>query len=386
MPNIIVMFGLFILSTLYCLYYKHIDVKISDQPPRNIFQAFVFGKPSVIAFFAVLVFTNFLIGSPSRLINSMAIFYRIGSVIIGGGHVILPMMWTEFSRFGYFDEPSYWNGFSLVSCLPGPMFNMAAYIGTLINGFIGAIFCCFGLYLPSFLTIWAVLPYWNFYRSNLKIQQIIYGLCCASIGFILAAVGMLWIAACLNTQSVLDTLINTAIAAAAYYFLEWRKIPIPYVIFGGGFKFILKSLLFGNTKIWWSICFIPSAYGFHPLHQLILLFDCRIVVLRVVALVLLLDVDILIDQSLEGVQSMVRWHIINNLVIDVLDESPTWLTILAHSAYYAPFVLACVIHHHRSRNKGFVFLDGRQFVLIGEWFDRLCVFPWEVSPLLLIRV
>lgn len=103
LPNIIVMFGLFILSTLYCLYYKHIEVKVSNEPPRNIFQAFVFGKPSVLAFFGIIVLTNFLIGSPSKLINSMAIFYRIGSVIIGGGHVILPMMWTEFSRFGYFD-------------------------------------------------------------------------------------------------------------------------------------------------------------------------------------------------------------------------------------------------------------------------------------------
>lgn len=129
------------------------------------------------------------------------------------------------------------------------MFNMAAYIGTLINGFIGAVVCCFGLYLPSFLTIWAVLPYWNFYRSNQRIQQIIYGLCCASIGFILAAVGMLWLAACLDTHSVMDTLINTLIAGAAYYFLEWKKIPIPYVIFGGGFKFLIKSLLFNNMKV-----------------------------------------------------------------------------------------------------------------------------------------
>lgn len=124
------------------------------------------------------------------------------------------------------------------------MFNMAAYVGALINGVLGAICCCIALYTPSFLTIWAILPYWQSYRENATVQKIIYGLCCASIGFILAAVLMLWVAACLNTANHLDTLINTLIAAAAFYFLQFKKVPIPYVIFGGGLKYFFKELLF----------------------------------------------------------------------------------------------------------------------------------------------
>lgn len=125
------------------------------------------------------------------------------------------------------------------------MFNMAAYVGALINGFLGAVLCCFALNTPAFLTIWAVLPYWQLYRTNQRIQQIIYGLCCASIGFILAAVAILWQSACLNQSDFFDTMINTGIACGAFYFLEWKKTPIPYVIAGGGLKFVIKVLIFG---------------------------------------------------------------------------------------------------------------------------------------------
>jgi hypothetical protein len=62
----------------------------------------------------------------------------------------------------------------------------------------------------------------------------------------LAAVAMLWQAACIEESSVWHTMVNTAIAMAAYYFLEWKKVPIPYVIFGGGVKFLIKELLFSR--------------------------------------------------------------------------------------------------------------------------------------------
>lgn len=242
-PTVSCMFVLFGASALYCLRYKEIGTPSPKEQAARSLGSFVLGKSSAAAFLVLAVVSTLARGSQSTVVNEMAIFYRIGSVIIGGGHVILPMMWTELQPFGYFDEGSFWNGFSLVSCLPGPMFNMAAYVGVLINGLVGAVSCCVALYTPSFLAIWAVLPYWELYRANQRIQKVIYGLCCASIGFILAAVAMLWQAACWNRSSLTHTLLNTAIAAAAYYFLEWKKVPIPYVIAASGLKFLVKSLL-----------------------------------------------------------------------------------------------------------------------------------------------
>jgi len=63
----------------------------------------------------------------------MSSFYYIGSIIVGGGHVIVPMMLTEFSKFGL-KERIYWNGFSIVSALPGPLFNLAIFVGAVIDG------------------------------------------------------------------------------------------------------------------------------------------------------------------------------------------------------------------------------------------------------------
>jgi chromate transporter len=125
------------------------------------------------------------------------------------------------------------------------MSNIAAYVGALINGFVGAIACCIAIYVPAFLTIWAVVPYWQLYRTNQKVQRIIYGLCCASIGFILASVMMLWISVCYNKVNYVDTFLNTSIAAGAFYLLQYRKFSIPDLMLAGGLKFLMKHLLFG---------------------------------------------------------------------------------------------------------------------------------------------
>lgn len=73
----------------------------------------------------------------SKFFYYVSSFYYIGSLIIGGGHVILPLMLSEFLEVGYITEVAFWNGFSIVSALPGPMFNLAIYVGALIDGFIG---------------------------------------------------------------------------------------------------------------------------------------------------------------------------------------------------------------------------------------------------------
>lgn len=100
-------------------------------------------------------------------------FYYIGSLIIGGGHVILPLMLSEFSDKGYITETAFWNGFSIVSALPGPMFNLAIYVGALIDGLQGAIIGWVFLFAPSFLMIWGLMPYWDEYRENDKIAKLL---------------------------------------------------------------------------------------------------------------------------------------------------------------------------------------------------------------------
>ena len=66
----------------------------------------------------------------------------------------------------YLTEEQFWNGFSLVNCVPGPLFNIAAYIGAVMDGFIGALFSWVALITPAFFMIFGVLPFWNKFRHN----------------------------------------------------------------------------------------------------------------------------------------------------------------------------------------------------------------------------
>ena len=81
--------------------------------------------------------------------------------MIGGGHVILPLMWSYLEQYNYFSESDYWNGFSVISCMPGPMFNLSVYIGTIsTKSLLGGLAAFLGLYIPCFLFISLALPIW----------------------------------------------------------------------------------------------------------------------------------------------------------------------------------------------------------------------------------
>ena len=75
------------------------------------------------------------------------------------------------------------------------MFNLSVYIGALIDGIKGGFLCFISLFVPAFLFIWTILPYYQAYRSNIRVSKFIKGVCCASMGLILSAVIILYISA-----------------------------------------------------------------------------------------------------------------------------------------------------------------------------------------------
>lgn len=76
------------------------------------------------------------------------------------------MMLGEFLSLQWIKENLFWEGFSIVSALPGPLFNFSIYVGALVNGFLGALTGFVFLFMPAFLMIWGILPYWNKYRNS----------------------------------------------------------------------------------------------------------------------------------------------------------------------------------------------------------------------------
>ena len=87
--------------------------------------------------------------------------FRIGSIIYGGGQVVLPMLFDEVVSTGWVTEEQFWAGFALVQALPGPLFNFSAYLGAVGFGIAGAFIGWAGLFGPGLMLIFAFLPLWD---------------------------------------------------------------------------------------------------------------------------------------------------------------------------------------------------------------------------------
>lgn len=133
------------------------------------------------AFYAIIIITTFVYflyfcfkDVNIELIES---FYRIGSTIIGGGHVVIPMLISEFnSKNNVIKEYDIFNAFAFVSIVPGPMFNIAGYIGTFINGIFSGIISTFFIFLPSTLFLCTTLGFISFINEHKKIQLFLKGI------------------------------------------------------------------------------------------------------------------------------------------------------------------------------------------------------------------
>ena len=88
-------------------------------------------------------------------------FYRSGSLVFGGGHVVLPLLEQEFVPTGWISEESFLAGYGATQAVPGPLFTFAAYLGTVMKGWQGGLVATFAVFLPAFLLILGALPFWD---------------------------------------------------------------------------------------------------------------------------------------------------------------------------------------------------------------------------------
>ncbi|KRX03591.1 hypothetical protein PPERSA_04143 [Pseudocohnilembus persalinus] len=206
------------------------DIIREGRPP--------FGKISLIVFVCTLLFlilANLLISVEQ--VQYSAKFFYLGSIIVGGGHVILPLMLQNFQAYGLVDT-IYWNGFSIVSALPGPLFNISIYVGAIIDGVRGAILGWVFLFAPAFMMIWGILPFWDRYRNKQTIQKGLRGVSCVSIGFILSAVYSLYVSAGEQDQTT-----TTLIAIGSYVALHVYECRAPLVILCGGILMVCRQVV-----------------------------------------------------------------------------------------------------------------------------------------------
>ena len=154
-------------------------------------------------------------------------FYRMGSLIFGGGQVVLPMLLTEVVSPGWVTEEQFLDGFALMLALPGPMFSFSAYLGAVAGGVTGAFIAVGGLFLPGVLVIYAVLPFWERVRRQQVVHAVLTGVNATAIGLVVAVVFLLWDRAVTGPPSA--TIAVLAFGAVAFF-----RVPAPFAIVGAG--------------------------------------------------------------------------------------------------------------------------------------------------------
>jgi chromate transporter len=114
-------------------------------------------------------------------------FYRAGSLVFGGGHVVLPLLQAEVVPTGWMSSDQFLAGYGAAQAVPGPLFTFAAYLGMVISGWPGALLATVAIFLPSFLLIIGALPFWEWIRRQPKFQAALNGINAAVVGILLAA-------------------------------------------------------------------------------------------------------------------------------------------------------------------------------------------------------
>ena len=118
-------------------------------------------------------------------------FYRTGSLVFGGGHVVLPLLHREVVLPGWVSDSRFMAGYAAAQAVPGPLFTFAAYLGAVMTagpgGIGGALLALAAIFLPSFLLLIGVLPFWNFLRQRQGFQSALAGVNAAVVGLLAAA-------------------------------------------------------------------------------------------------------------------------------------------------------------------------------------------------------
>jgi len=200
------------------------------------------GSVLLIVFFGLLVGLPLVLQAwPNRVLELSNAFYRAGSLVFGGGHVVLPLLQTAVVPSGWVTNETFLAGYGVAQALPGPLSTFAAFLGASMhnppNGWIGASICLVAIFLPSFLLVFGALPFWEQLRRSVHTQAALAGVNAAVVGLLLAALyHPVWTSAILTPA-------DFALALLALAALMYWKFPPWLIVLASGAVGWLFSLV-----------------------------------------------------------------------------------------------------------------------------------------------
>lgn len=169
---------------------------------------------------------------PGQTLAMVDAFYRAGSLVFGGGHVVLPLLQAEVVPAGWVGNEAFLAGYGAAQAVPGPLFSFAAFLGAAASaaptGWVGGTLCLLAIFAPSFLLVVGALPFWQQLRGNGRMQAALAGVNAAVVGLLLAALYQpVW-------ASAIHRPPDFALALLAFVALAFWKLPPWLVVVASG--------------------------------------------------------------------------------------------------------------------------------------------------------
>lgn len=156
---------------------------------------------------------------------------KTGSMVFGGGHVVLPLLEVETVGKSLMSQEEFLAGYGLAQAVPGPMFTFGSYIGALVgidgNPWLGGTLATVAIFLPGMILLAIGMPIWNAYKGIASIKAALKGACAAVVGLILAA--LIYMLSAGAISNIVEACI--AIALALVIYKKW--VPVWLVVLAG---------------------------------------------------------------------------------------------------------------------------------------------------------
>ncbi len=204
----------------------HVDETQRDDAKYSIPKAV--GIACAFLFFALLIALPLVrLVAENEILAIFDSFFRSGSLVFGGGHVVLPTLEAEVVRDSWVTTEQFIAGYGASQAIPGPLFTFSAYLGTVMEigpgGIPGGLIALVAIFLPSFLLVIAILPFWNHLNHAHRFRAALVGINASVVGVLAAALfDPVW------TSSIKETS-DFALAIAAFGLLVFWKLP-PWLV------------------------------------------------------------------------------------------------------------------------------------------------------------
>lgn len=211
-------------------------LKAPSQTPLD-HQEVAIGRGMGILMFAL--FAGLLLGLPlvlelvpNRVLAEINVFFRAGSLVFGGGHVMLPLLQASVVPSGWLSNDTFLAGYGISQAVPGPLSTFATFLGASMvsapNGWSGAAICLLAIFAPSFLLVFGALPFWDQIRRNARMQSALSGVNAAVVGVLLAALYQpVWTSAIFKPS-------DFGLALVAFVALSFWKVPAWVIVLISG--------------------------------------------------------------------------------------------------------------------------------------------------------